>query len=242
MRTRILIFTTIILFGCFSESEKWEMQHDEEFEVGNLDDALVFINKAISFDSLNNRIFFKRGLVYKEQKKIQAAIADFEKATLLNPNDFYSYNNLGAIYSQKEQYSEASKYYNKALSIKENSDTFIRQGENYLRMKDTLTAKIKFERAILLDSMATTAYLNMGLIAYDQSKYSESIQLFSDALNSFKSDQNDYSFKDLKSLILTYRGLAKLNNGNRTGACDDWTSKINEENDQAKTFISKYCQ
>jgi len=210
MRTKILIFLI------------------REQEINKVPKNVVLV------DSLNNRLFFKRGLVYKEQKKIQKAIEDIERAILLNPEDFYSHNNLGDIYSQKEQFSKASKYYEKALSIKKNPDTFIRQGENYLRMKDTLYAEIEFKKAIQIDSMSTLAYLNLGLIAHDKSNYSESIQLFNSSLNSFRPDQKDYSFKDLKSLILTYRGLAKFNNGDRNGACEDWISKINESKGTGK--------
>ncbi len=79
-----------MIVNCSVNSEEWEMRHDREFEIGNLNLALDYINNSISLDSLNHKTFFKRGLVYKELKEDARAILDFEKAVALNEKDFGS--------------------------------------------------------------------------------------------------------------------------------------------------------
>lgn len=79
MKTVFILSLSLLIVNCSVNSEEWEMRHDREFEIGNLNLALDYINNSISLDSLNHRTFFKRGLVYKELKEDARAILDFEK-------------------------------------------------------------------------------------------------------------------------------------------------------------------
>lgn len=151
-------------------------------------------------------------------------------------------NNLGEIYSKKEAYSIAFSYYNKAIAVKENASIFFSRGETFLKRRDTINAEKDFYRAIELDSTFYLAYMNLGLLSFEQSDFKKSILLFDKAYNSFSLRKSTFSDKDLKSIIVTYRGLAKIRIGNIEDACIDWSLDINKDNDMAKKLINQHCK
>ena len=58
-----------------------------------------------------------RWLIYKEQKKWDLALTDYNKAMQINPKDADAYNNRGTLYYEQKKWDKALVDYNKAIQI-----------------------------------------------------------------------------------------------------------------------------
>ncbi|UTW61850.1 tetratricopeptide repeat protein [bacterium SCSIO 12741] len=65
---------------------------------GRLEEALGNLDAAIANDPTNYLFFFARGTIYDKNGDSEKAVADYTKATELNPQHFDSYYNIGALY------------------------------------------------------------------------------------------------------------------------------------------------
>lgn len=65
---------------------------------------------------------FDKGIEYRMQGKFDEAIAEFNKAIEINPNDAQAYNNRGEAYFHKGNYDQAISDSNKAIELDPNSD------------------------------------------------------------------------------------------------------------------------
>ncbi|WP_375416027.1 tetratricopeptide repeat protein [uncultured Hymenobacter sp.] len=79
---------------------------------GKGEDALAKINKTIAADPSNSNLYAVRGSMYDRQKKTDLALADYRKATELDPNNFDAQFNLG-VYN----YNRAADAYTKASKM-----------------------------------------------------------------------------------------------------------------------------
>lgn len=89
----------------------------EQFAIkANTLDALLYYNKAISFDK-NPRYYNNRGCLYHKMENLESAIEDYTKAIMLNSNyGEYYYNRGGAYYAVKRN-SEAKRDLERALEL-----------------------------------------------------------------------------------------------------------------------------
>jgi tetratricopeptide (TPR) repeat protein len=87
------------------------------YEVGNYDDAVNTLNKAVKkdpghFNALNNL-----GLALKKNGDIDGAVKYLEMAVESEPNSARGHNNLGTAYKDAGEYELAKEHYFKALEL-----------------------------------------------------------------------------------------------------------------------------
>src|ERR1700687_2120498 len=63
---------------------------------------------------------FSRGVAYLGTGQIDRAIADFDQAIALNPNEPTGFNNRGVAYAEKGQYDRAIADYDEAVRLSPN--------------------------------------------------------------------------------------------------------------------------
>lgn len=90
-------------------------------EIGDLKNALVYYNKAITVDSNNNMFFINRGDCYGELGKYQEALEDFGKAIALDAEEMSAYFGRSYIYRNmyNEGKDETKKKEYRALEVKD---------------------------------------------------------------------------------------------------------------------------
>jgi chemotaxis protein methyltransferase CheR len=81
-----------------------------------LAEAETYINKYLELEKLDPEIHYLYGLLKRKQKDIDAAIACFKKAIYLDSNHHLSLIELANTFLEKEDYSNARKYYQQALN------------------------------------------------------------------------------------------------------------------------------
>ena len=79
---------------------------------------------------------FNRGNIYALTQKWDLALANYDKAIALNPNDYQAYNNRGSVYNEQEKWDLALADYTQAIKLNPNdADAYINRGDVYHRQK-----------------------------------------------------------------------------------------------------------
>jgi len=146
------------------------------------------------------------GIEYHDQGELDKAIAEFEKAIELDPNDAEAHRNLGTAYGEQGKWEESAAAYEQAIEI---NPTF---GEAYgdvvgayfylERIPEAIEAG---EKAIELASDYATAYNNLGIVYGSQGQVDAAIALFE------KSIQIDPNYANAHyNLGFAYENLEQL--------------------------------
>jgi choline-sulfatase len=119
------------------------------------------VRKGIESGLLHSRM---ADLLVREGKKDEA-IAEYEKATKLNPSDLGSLANLATAYMEKGRLDDAERDFKRILAT--NPDNATAQnglGLIAIQRRDPQTARRYFERAVQLNPDLLEAQVNLGLI------------------------------------------------------------------------------
>lgn len=106
----------------------WMEIHKKENK--DLNKAAIDIKKALEIDSENSHAYYALACVYSDLKRYDEALNAADKyLEYLDKNDEYyksissdTYNLKGVIYMDKEDFSKAKEYYNKALELNPNNE------------------------------------------------------------------------------------------------------------------------
>ena len=85
------------------------------FSLGNYNDALIYVNKAIGNGPNEYEYYYLRGLVYYKMQDSQKAIEDLNHSTELNIKSPFSYYKLGVIFANNGNSFKAKEIFDKAL-------------------------------------------------------------------------------------------------------------------------------
>jgi len=144
----------------------WVLQNLERYE-----EAETAINEAIKI-APRSVFYNNRGIIYKEQKKWELALADYNKAIQINPNDAEAYNNRGIIYEEQKKWELALADYNKAIQINPNdAEAYYNRGIIYKEQKKWELALADYNKAIQINPNYATTYYNRGNVYYKQKKW-----------------------------------------------------------------------
>jgi tetratricopeptide (TPR) repeat protein len=167
----------------------------------------------------------------------EAGIACYEIAKTLAPADIENYIQLGMLYFQKEDYTNAELIYRQALALApENPRLYSNMG--YLRwMEDDVEGAIGFyQQAIALDPHYEIPLNNLGVIHLDMlGQVQKAIELFEQALEAepnyalaYYNLGRAYSFVDNRlEAASCFRQAQALNLVSRELDNDDLTARIN---------------
>ena len=101
----------------------------------------------------------KRGNAYQELKKYRQAIADYDRALELDPNDTTTYRDRGRAYYWHNEYQQALSDYNRVLELNPNSAAFYNwRGWTYFWLKEHRKALSDFNQALELNPNHASAY------------------------------------------------------------------------------------
>ena len=96
--------------------------------------------------------FNNRGNAYNAKGDRDRAIADFDEAIRLNPNNSNAFNNRGSAYNAKGDRDRAIVDYDKAIGINPGyAAAFYNRGNAYYAKGDRDRAVVDYDRAILLN-------------------------------------------------------------------------------------------
>ena len=129
------------------------------------------------------RQWYREGYQLAENKKYTEAVAAYDEALKLQPNEETFYINKGFALRNLELYDEALKNYDEAIKRNpRNIQAYNNKGKVLARLKKYPEALAVFEEAINQNPDDATAYYNKGLALYEQGKFPEAIAAFDAAI------------------------------------------------------------
>jgi tetratricopeptide (TPR) repeat protein len=84
----------------FQVSTKFSITSLFEYNQGNYDEALDYMNKAIKLDPYNAQAYSNRGVIYFRKKDYSQAVTDFNRAIDIAPKYTHAYFIRGYAYSK----------------------------------------------------------------------------------------------------------------------------------------------
>lgn len=111
-------------------------------------EALVALNESLSIkDSAEAHYYL--GEVYDQTNQADKAIAEYTKATTLNPKYTEAWFDLGAAYYNKGEYAQSINPYKKAIELNNsNSEAYENLGDAYRQLKRYTEAESQYTIAI----------------------------------------------------------------------------------------------
>ena len=118
-------------------AEKYLSHGNDDFNLGNFDQAIVDFTKAIDINPNLAKAYDNRGVAYAQEGSLPRAIADFTMAIANNLKDAAAYNNRGHAYAEQGNLSQAIFDYTKAIEINAfYVKAYNNRGTAYYRLKE----------------------------------------------------------------------------------------------------------
>lgn len=157
-------------------------------------EALIYIDKLITTDSLNNAFWLKRGQTCKQFEDTAAAIKAFRYAVRIYPTPI-------ALMELANMYAETKNPLTLAICnqlIKMNPDGTYNGYANFLigiyysKIGDKKNAITAFDNSITEDIYFSDAYIEKGYILFNDKKYNEALKVFEQLTSINQTSANGY--------------------------------------------------
>ena len=140
--------------------------------LGRLDEAKAWLDKALKFNPQNYRAWYERGFIESKTDNA-AAISDMERAVSIQPNFASLRRDLGMLQFQQQNYSEAAKHLAVAAELGlDDAPLYNFLGISLSRMGQLPKAIENYKHALKLNPNLAEAHLNLGF-AYQRSNNPE---------------------------------------------------------------------
>ena len=138
-------------------------------KLNRTDELIDKLSDAIELDDMNDLLFFNRATVYDQKGMLDEAIIDYKKSIALNPDNFNSNYNLGALFFNRgvelrneANNSSSDKLYNK---LKKESEVFFDDALPFL------------ETSLSLDPNDKNTLLSLKQLYYLKGDYKKSEEI-----------------------------------------------------------------
>jgi tetratricopeptide (TPR) repeat protein len=123
------------------------------------------------------------GMEYYEQGELDKAVAEFEKALALDPDDAEAHRNLGTAYGEQGRWEEAAAAYEKAIELAPDfGEAYGDLAAAYFNLGKLAEAVAAGEKGIELDPNYAMAYNNLGVVYGAQGDLDRAITLLRQAI------------------------------------------------------------
>jgi tetratricopeptide (TPR) repeat protein len=124
-----------------------------------------------------------RGVEYVEQGEYDEAVAEFQAAIELDPDDAGAHRNLGTAYLEQGKYEEAAAAYEKAIELDPDfGEAYGDLAGAYFNLGKLAEAVAAGEKGIELDPNYAMAYNNLGVVYGVQGNLDRAITLLRQAI------------------------------------------------------------
>ena len=120
---------------------------------------------------------------YLKAKRYQEALAAFEQAIQLDPDNASLYNGKGLVLSELKRYQVALTAYERAIRLDPNyAEAYFNKGNVLDDLEQFEEALAAYEQAIRLDPHDADFYNNMGHVLYELGRYEEALAASKEAI------------------------------------------------------------
>ncbi|MDB9477290.1 serine/threonine-protein kinase, partial [Dolichospermum circinale CS-537/03] len=170
------------------------VRYDWRQRYKNAKEALEELNQLFGFVKLQNKSsedWFTEGNQLFDLQKYEEAIASFDKAIAIQPNNPNFWNDRGNALGRLEKYKEAITSYDKAIAIQPNYyESWSKRGLALCYLQREEEAISSFDKAIAIQPDYTHAWFNRGNSLHELEKYEEAIASYDKAI-AIEPDDNE---------------------------------------------------
>jgi tetratricopeptide (TPR) repeat protein len=182
----------------YADTDELEMAHDEFFTALEL--ALDEKSKEQVEDTITYYwlIYDKQGEQYNEAAKFEDAIAEFEKALLIDPRKADAYINLGYALHMSMQTDRALEVFEQALEYAPGNEVLVEnlvsvyetKAGNLAALGDYANALVYFEKIARVAPDTPDLDYNMALMNYQLKDYREALKYYHKQLEADEEDED----------------------------------------------------
>ena len=182
---------------------------DDYYNQGDFRMALVQYEKFLRLNPDNNRVCYKKGMLFLKGKMNEAAIREFQRIIINDPVHALSYQGLGQAFFSLKKYEDAVKHLNKAIEL----DPELWKAHNLLGIIYDYQGKYnlaihEYNYAVTLKPSEGFLYNNLGVSYSLMGEYDKAVQAFNKALKFNTSDKKKL-YNNL-GLVLSKTGKYQL--------------------------------
>lgn len=183
-------------------------------------EALLFIDRAISVSPQNGLAYSNRGNVLTELTRYEEALACYVKAIALQPEYAEAYTNQGNVLQALGRHEGALPCYEKAISLQpEYAEAYCSQGNAFLALLRYEEALACYEKTILLDSRNARAFYGASVIFSLRNKHDYALGCCNQSLSIYPEYEAAWALKgsiffqikDYENALLAYDQALMLN-------------------------------
>lgn len=155
----------------------WETYLEENI----LDSVLILSNKALSYDDKLSDAYTARGQYYSALKKTDSALADYDRAIDLNPNDAFAYAGKGMLFTNIDAIKSLENFIKAASLHRGPLLPLLFQGIGFVFMNAGFMDKTidYFHEALKLDGDSAQYYSALANIEFCKENYEKAIDFMS---------------------------------------------------------------
>ena len=103
--------------------DAWISLGNDYFDIHQAQKSVDAYGKALAIQPNDPNVLTDQGVMYRELRKFDQAVANFQKASKLDPTHVQSLFNLGVVYSSDlNKPDEAAKVWNRVITLAPNSE------------------------------------------------------------------------------------------------------------------------
>lgn len=149
---------------------------------GQLQQAIVLYEKALSIDAENHNAYYLLGMVAYQSQRFHQALKYIQKAMSIKVFPHYVFN-LANIYYELKQFKLAMANYQLVIKVAPDFfDAYINLGRLFKESGKTNEAIQCYQTVLHLQPHHSLAYHNLALIAQEQGQLNEALKYFNQAL------------------------------------------------------------
>jgi tetratricopeptide (TPR) repeat protein/SAM-dependent methyltransferase len=152
-------------------------------QVGQNDNAIELINKAIALDGRNPDCHYNIGAVFQVLGRLDEAVTHYSRAIAIKADFAEAHYELANVLARQEKFGEAAAQYQRALTLNPNYvDALINLGGVLAEQGKRDEAVACWRRALALRPNHPVALMNIGLAVKQQGKLDEAVALLRQVL------------------------------------------------------------
>lgn len=178
LRNIFLLFT-LVIFSCGNHKKV----EDNTGKTDSLSADLVSLNKKIADDPDNAKLYDQRAVYYLQNKDLEKALNDANRAIVLDPKTSAYYLTLSDVLFAGGKITKCQDALNKACEINpEDKDAYLKLAELFYYLKDYKNTFENTGKALKLDNLSAKADFINGMAMKDIGDTMKAVKSFEKAI------------------------------------------------------------
>lgn len=195
MKHTIIIFLLFPILCSNAVSKNYKEYIDESFECIDKEDwacaeeAILAALHAEPANPQNSLLMSNLGTVQRLQGKTAEAIRSYSNALMITPRSVTLLKNRAALYAEIDSLDGALVDYTSVISLDTGDEEAIyRRGMIYLEKRDTLAARMDFERLLQVNPASSDARVGLATLMKFRNYHKEAADLYTQVILFNKND------------------------------------------------------